>query len=204
MNWLPIAVIAQVIIGSSAVFDKILLKRRSIEPWGYTFWFGMLGIVAVLLLPFGYRPAPLWVIALSLAGGAIFVFSAFFNFKALEKIEASETVPLMGAIAPIFTLVIASLFLGASMGFADVIGFALLTLSGFLLVLVERKDFRNGALGMIILAALFLAASHVISKVAFTEVSFITGFFWVKMGGVLAALAMLAAPGVRQRIRASA
>ena len=204
MSWLPIAVIAQVIIGSSAVFDKILLRRRSIEPWGYTFWFGMLGGVAVFLLSFGYHPAALWVILLALAGGAIFVFSAFFAFKALEKIEASETLPLMGALSPVFTLVIASWFLGANLGFADAIGFALLTLSGLVLVIAERRDFRRGVLGAIILAALLLAASHVISKIAFTEASFITGFFWIKMGGVLASLAMLAAPRIRERIRASA
>src|SRR3989344_574062 len=204
IGWLPIAVIAQVIIGSSAVFDKLLLRRRSVEPWGYTFWFGMLGGVAVFLLPFGYYPASLGIIALSLFGGAVFVFAAFFAFKALEKIEASETLPLMGALSPIFTLVIASMFLGANLGFADAIGFVLLTLSGFLLVLVERKDFRKGALGMIVCAALLLAASHVVSKIAFTESSFITGFFWLKVGGVLASLGMLAAPSIRQRIRSSA
>ncbi len=203
MNWLFVAVAAQFIIGSSAVFDKLLLKKRTIEGWSYTFWFGLLGAFAVVLLPFGFEPTPWPIIALALLGGIFFVASSFFYFAAIEKIEASETLPLIGALSPIFTLALSSLFLGLGLSGLDAAGFALLTVSGFILFFVERKEIGLGHLGIVALSALFLAASHVTSKAVFGETSFITGFFWVKIGGVLFALSFLAWPAMRKKIIAS-
>ncbi|RJQ36650.1 DMT family transporter [Candidatus Parcubacteria bacterium] len=203
MNWLVVAIAGQAVIGSSAVFDKILLKRRSIEPWGYTFWLGVLGLFAVVLLPFGYMAAPPAIIALALIGGAAFLASAFFAFRALEKIEASESLPLLGAFSPIATLIFSLQVLGGGLNIADIVGFAFLILASFVLFLAERRDFKGAVLPEILMAALLLGASHVISKIVFEETSFIIGFFWVKMGGVAAALALLFVPRVRTLIKAT-
>ncbi|MEK7465126.1 MAG: DMT family transporter [Patescibacteria group bacterium] len=203
-NWLAIAVAAQIILGSSAVFDKLLLKRRFIEPWGYTFWFGLLGVCAALLLPFGFEAVPFETIFLGLIGGIAFVAAAFFHFWALERVEASETLPLVGAISPVFTLMFGWLFLAAGLGGFDLIGFAFLAASGLVLVVVERRFIRREAVGAILLAALLIGIYNVIAKLVFLETSFITGFFWLKMGGVLAALAMLASASARRIIWKSA
>lgn len=203
MSWLLIAIAAQFIIGSSAVFDKLLLKKRAVEPWSYTFWFGLLGAFAALLLPFGFETTPWPVTALAILGGIFFVASSFFYFAAIEKIEASEALPLLGALSPIFTLILSSLFLGLGLSGLDAIGFAFLITSGFILFVIERKEIGLNHLGMIALSALFLAASHVASKAVFSQTSFITGFFWVKIGGVLFALSFLAWPAVRSKIVAS-
>lgn len=203
MNWLVVAIVAQVIIGSSAVFDKLLLKKRSIEPWAYTFWFGMLGLFAVVLLPFGYQSTALPVIFLALVGGAFFIASAFLYFRTLEEIEASEALPLLGTLSPIATLAFSALWLGTSLGALDFIGFGFLIASGFFLFLAERKEIDARHLLAIALAGVFLAASHVLSKAVFNETSFITGFFWIKIGGALAVLLPLAWPKLRRAIAVS-
>src|SRR3989338_342991 len=177
--WLWVAVIGQVVIGSSAVFDKMLLKRRSIEPWGYTFWLGALGLFAVVLLPFGYTTASPAIIGLALLGGVLFIASAFFAFRALEQTEASESLPLLGAFSPIATLIFSLQALGGGLNFADVVGFGFLIFASFVLFLAELRDFKGAVLPEIIMAALLLGASHVISKIIFEETSFITGFFWI-------------------------
>src|SRR3989344_3002633 len=187
-SWLPIAVLAQAILGSSAVFDKIFLRRRTIDAWSYAFWFGILGAFALLLLPFGYQPTPFYFILIGIFSGVLFFASAFFQFWALEKIEASEAMPLLGALSPIFTLFIGSYFLNTSAGFSDIVGFVFLVAAGFVLFFAERRELRHGVLLAIIASSFLLAASHVGSKIIFGETTFITGFFWVKLGGVAAAL----------------
>lgn len=203
VGWLPIAIAAQFIIGSSAIFDKLLLKQRAIEPRAYTFWFGLLGAFSILLLPFGFQPTPPVSILLALLGGMAFVGAAYFHFWALERIEASETLPLIGAISPVFTLILSTLLLTGSLGRLDYLGFALLIASGCVLFLAERRFTPRGAVGAIVASAVLLALSHVISKIVFLETSFITGFFWLKMGGVLAALGLLLPPRARRAIAAA-
>ncbi|MBI2096824.1 MAG: DMT family transporter [Candidatus Sungbacteria bacterium] len=200
IGWLPVAVAAQGILGSAAVFDKLLLKKRSIDAWSYTFWFGILGGFAVLLLPFGFQATSLQVILLGIIAGVFFIASTFFLFAVLDKIEASETLPLIGSLSPIFTLLFSWLFLNTRLGIFDILGFLFLVATGFLLFFVEKKDFSARVLFYILGSSMFLAASHVASKIVFGQTSFITGFFWIKVGGVLFALSVLLSRRLRKDI----
>jgi len=200
ISWLAIAIAAQAILGSAAVFDKILLRRRAIDAWSYTFWFGILGLFALFLLPFGYRETAGDIVLIGIFSGVLFFASMFFQFWALEKIEASEALPLLGAMSPVFTLFLSTYFLDTSFGLLDILGFLFLVATGFVLFFAERRELRHGILVAIAVSAFLLAASHVSSKIVFTETSFITGFFWVKVGGVLAALVLLFIPALRRLI----
>ncbi len=80
MAWLLVAALAQFILGTSGVFDKLLLRRGFFDPWAYTFWLGILGIFSVVLLPFGFESAPLTTIFLAMLGGAAFVFAMLAMF----------------------------------------------------------------------------------------------------------------------------
>ncbi len=200
MSWLPVAILAQLILGSSAVFDRFLLKKRSVEPWPYAFWLGSLGIFALILLPFGYEAAPGAVVSLALFSGALFFAAAYFTALALEKSEASEALPLIGTISPIVTLAFSYLFLGTGLGSADFIGFAFLVASGLLIFLAEKKKLRSELLATTTAASFFLAASYLTLKLVFAETNFVTGFFWVKIGAVLVALILLANSRLRKKI----
>src|SRR3989344_5354361 len=54
MNWFLISLLAQFILGTSALADKLLLKKTFLNPAEYAFWLGVLGLVSVMLLPFGF------------------------------------------------------------------------------------------------------------------------------------------------------
>ena len=201
-NWLIVALVAQIILGSSAVFDKLLLRKRSIEPWAYTFWLGIFGGLAIVLLPFGFQVAGQSIVILALVSGILFIASSLFFFSALEFTEVSEALPIMGALVPIFTLGLAALALGSGLGRLDFIGFALLVASGLLLAAVERASRRRMSILLILAAGLLAAGSTVAAKAVFDQTNFITGFFWIKIGGVLTALFFLCMPHVRKRILA--
>ena len=129
MSWFPIAIIAQIILGASAVFDKMLLKRSIFNPAAYTFWLGVLGAFAVVLIPFGVFGLPAMTIGVALIAGALFLLAMLFLFLSLHKTEASKSLLLIGGITPVTTLLIGSFFPDGSLTPADVIGFVFLVLA---------------------------------------------------------------------------
>ena len=77
----------------------------------------------------------------------------------------------------------------------------LIILSGALILfVVEKKELRKSFIVLILSASLFLGASNVLSKIVFEASNFITGFFWIKIGGVLLALFFLIFKKYRQEI----
>ena len=115
-NWLLIAFLAQVILGTSAVFDKFLLKKKFFDPLVYTFWLGILGFFAVALLPFGFIALPLKIIILAFVAGAVFVLAMLFLYYSLDYSEASGVLPAFGGFSPVFTLIFSYLLLNSRSG----------------------------------------------------------------------------------------
>lgn len=198
--WLLVATVAQIILGSSAVFDKLLITRRSIDPLVYAFWIGIIGAGAFFLLPFGFQSVSLSLIFASLLSGVFFIYAFIFLFRTLSGHEATELFPLVGAISPVLTLLFAAGFLGAGVRGGSLFGFLFLILGGFFIYWAERKQFRKELIGGAILASIFFALSYVLAKLVFQETNFITGFFWTKMGGVVFALSMLHSAPFREKI----
>jgi drug/metabolite transporter (DMT)-like permease len=203
MSWLFIVVIAQIVLGTSAVFDKFLLKRKFFDPLVYTFWLGLLGIFALIILPFGFQVLPFSVVAVALAAGVLFILAMFFLFRALDYSEVSSTLPVIGGLSPIFTLVISYFLLSSFLGFGELSAFFFLVLGGLVLFLVEKKDLRFLSFVLIIASALFFGLSNVLSKIVFNSSPFITGFVWIKIGGVIFVLSLLLSGSFRQRIFSS-
>ncbi|MCR4323259.1 MAG: EamA family transporter [Candidatus Azambacteria bacterium] len=200
MSWFPIAIIAQIILGTSAVFDKILLRRSVFNPLAYTFWLGVLGALAVVLLPFSSFALPLSIIGVALVAGALFLIAMYFLFASLHKGEASKSLLLIGGLTPVTTLLTASFVLHEPLSAAAIIGFALLVLGGFALFISEEKELRKKIALLACVSALFFGFSNVLSKYVFLQGTFVEGFFWIKLGGVFCVLLFLINPSVRRRI----
>lgn len=203
MNWLFIAVLAQIILGTSAVFDKFLLKRKFFDPLVYAFWLGLLGIFALLILPFGFTILPLNTIIIAFISGALFVLAMLFLFYALDYSEASSTLPVIGGFSPVFTLVIGYFLLGSFLGLGELLAFFFLVLGGLILFLVEKKELRFLSFILIIASSLFFGLSNVLSKIVFGAGPFISGFIWIKIGGVIFVLLLLLFRPFRERIFSS-
>lgn len=90
MTWLLIAITAQIVLGTSAVFDKLLLKRGFADPWVYAFWFGLLGVFSFLLLPFGVATVPLAIIPVALIAGAFFIAAVLCVFLAIRRLRCGR------------------------------------------------------------------------------------------------------------------
>ncbi len=199
-NWLNFALLGRLILGSSAVADKILLKKSFPNPWGYTFWLTIIGLASVFLLPFGFTRSSGEIIALALLGGALFTFAILFYFLALFEGEASRALILIGALTPIFTVILSSFALGKNLNTLEIAAFFILSIGGATLFLTEEKHLRLKMFYLAVASALLLSIVSVVSKIIFLSTNFVTGFFWIKIGAAAVALLFLVPKNLRKKI----
>src|SRR3989344_4418791 len=198
--WLLVAILAQFVNGSSAVIDKLLLKKSYPNPVGYTFWLGVLGIFSLVFLPFGFRMLNFSEAGVAMVAGVFFILAMLFYFYALFYGEASNSVILIGAVSPIFTFFFSSWILGIELTGHQLIGFSILILGGIILFFVEKKGLRSKIAIFALLSALAFGLSNTLPKSVFEFSNFATGFIWIKFAGLIAVLSFLLFPALRGKI----
>ena len=190
------------------LMDKFLLSSKRIpSPFVYAFFIGGLGILALVLIPFGVVIPSSAEIIRALVAGATFIIALVFFFAGLKENEASRVVPLTGAFVPGFTFVLAYVFLAERLGQTDILAFVALVIGGVLITIepassAGRHHGRGRALGYAyaVIAAFIFAVSFVITKQVYLEQEFISGFVWSRVGGFLMALSFLLIPSARHGI----
>lgn len=202
MNWLFVSLAAQFILGTSAVADKLLLSKKFFDPLVYTFWAGVLGILVVFLIPFGFVAIPFRLVFLAILGGVLFTVATLLFFIALDRSEASVAPPMIGGLAPIFTLLISIPFLDTRLNEGDLVGFVILVGGGITLLFAERRGGRFVTFIYAILSALLFGTANVLVKLVVIESPFITGLVWLRVGGLIV-LALLLNSSFRKRLTAS-
>lgn len=200
MSWLWAAIAAQVILGTSAVFDKWLLKRNFFDPLSYTFWFVVLSLWVILLIPFGFEPVSFKVFLLAFSAEGTFILAIYFLFYALSRGEASKIYPLEGGLTSLAALAAGYFFLNSTLASADFVGFALLLVGSAILFVIEEKELRVSIALIILAASVFFGISHVLSKAVFNQTAFLNGYIWIKLTAIFFIFIPLAFKGFRQRI----
>jgi len=200
MSWLLITIAASVVLGTSAVFDKMLLRRPYYNPWAYAFWIGVLSILSIVLIPFGFASLPFKLIFFAVFTGAVFLAAIFFFVWALREGEVSTALPVIGGLAPIFTLVVSSVLLKSNLGISYFAGFLFLVGGGIILLGIEEKEIRWKVFWLSLVSAALFGFSNVMKKMVFDQSPFITGFIWMNIGGVALALAAFLWPGIKKKI----
>lgn len=201
MNWIIIVLVGHFLNALAFLMDKFLLTKKIPSPFVYAFFIGILGILALALIPFGFTVPSALEIIRALVAGFTFIVALIFFFAGLKENEASRVVPLTGGLVPAFTFILAYFLLAERLGQTEVIAFALL-LAGSVLISIERNGRRGSNLGYLyaVIAALAFAVSFVITKQVFIEQSFVSGFIWSRIGGFLAAMMILLIPSQRYAI----
>lgn len=200
MSWFTIAILAQILLGLSVVFDKKLLQRHVFDPLVYTFWSALLGSAAVVFVPFGPFGVSPSTVLIAFFSGAVFVVALYLLFSAVHRGTVSGVYPLLDSLTPLATLVWAFLFLHGRVGMFDLWGIGFLVIGGGIFFLCEEKSVRRSLHLIIVSSAALFGLAGVLAKIVFEDSSFATGFFWIKIGGVLTALALCLVPALRARI----
>lgn len=199
-NGILIAVIAHGLIGVSLVWDKVLMKRPGTRNlFSYVFWLGALSVFGVILVPFGFKSTPLWLMALAFGVGAVDLIATFFYYEALKMGEASESLAVVGGFTPVATLAIGYALLSHQMKGGELIGFALMTAGGFAMFFSETFPLKK-MLPPVLLAAGLFGLVTVASKIVYNHTNFVTGYVWFTVGTFAGSMALLIPRSWRKQI----
>jgi len=201
MLWLFIIISAYFLFAITALVDKYLLIGPP-NPKIYSFYVGTLGILVLLLIPFvGFSIPSFWQIILSLLAGILFLLALFTLYTALEHFEFSRVVPAIGGILPLFTFGLV-LLLGdkEGMGFFKILAFLLLILGSVLISFKKEKSITLKSFSISVLAAFLFSLSFVLAKFVYLSQPFWSGFIWIRIGSLLAAIFFIFTPEVKKEI----
>lgn len=202
MLWLIIVIVAYFLFAFVALGDKFLLKGAP-NPKIYTFYVGVFGSFALVLIPFvGFSVPGFIELLFSLLAGAIFIAAIFTTFEGLERFEASRIIPAMGGFVPVFTLAFTYVFSRgqAVLGTKEIIAFVFLVLGSILISYSPNRKLAFNSLKISAIAALFFSLGFILSKYVYLMLDFWTGFIWIRIGAVITALFFLFTRDVWQEI----
>ena len=202
MLWLIIALSSYFLLALVALGDKYILAGPP-NPKTYAFYVGVLGILALALIPFvGFFVPDLPIILLSVLAGAIFVFALYGLYSGLEHFEVSRIIPAIGGLVPLFTFGLAYFLVGGETVLSgwSLSSFILLLAGSVLITFKTKKAFLSRSLKISAIAAFLFALSFVLTKQVYLAQPFWNGFIWIRIGGFLAALSFIVTQDVRREI----
>ena len=202
MSWLIIAISAYFLFAIVALIDKYLLGGLMPSPKVYAFYVATFGILALILIPFGFWiPAPFQVF-LALLAGVFHILAIFVYFNGIKNFDASRIVPAIGGLSPLFTFGLIYFFSGSkeALSLIEIIAFILLVLGSIFITREKTKEISLKSFQLSFLAAFFFALHFVLVKFVYLEQPFISGFIWTRIGAFLVAIALFFSKDVRTEL----
>lgn len=198
MSWIYIVLVAQFLNAFVILWDKYLVTSRTeLRPAAYAFYVAVLSGSVLVLVPFGLisLPDPL-VQWLPIAIGLSYIFSILLLYEAIKVADASDVTPVVGAMASVSIFLLSGFFLERLMG-NFFIAFILLVTGT---IILSYFRFTPKLLFYSIGSGILFGISLVLTKIVFSQMSFIDGFFWSRIANVFGGLLLLLWPANRQAI----
>jgi len=229
MSWILIAITSYFINAGVYVADKFILSKKMHSSIVYAFWVGIWSIFNLAILVFDPW-LPNWQeLSLDILAGILFLVTLIFWYKALHQSEATRVVPLVGAMVPIFSLVLSFIFLNQSLGEKELLAFVILIVGGTLISVKQTKIYSLPALskrlrskfgevfGLVharyrstrrlifnsLSSAILFASYYTLMKYIYTQQPFVGAFVWSRIGSFIGVLLILFVPEWRAKIKDS-
>jgi len=138
------------------------------------------------------------VVGMSFLAAYTFFMALVSMYDALKSADASDVMPVIGAISALSSFGLAYLFLEAQLSSNFIWGVALLIVGT---LLVSQLEFTKSIALHTIHSGLFFALHYISMKGLFQATSFDDGFFWSRIGFVLFALSLLLVPVYFEKIK---
>lgn len=194
MHWLIVVITAHALNAVNFVVDKFLLGKSIKDTFVYTFAIGVLGLLVLLLIPFGFEYPGLFLLLVNLFTGVVFIFGLMFFFSSLKQNEASRIVPLIGSSIPIITFFLSFVFLKERLSAPEILAFLFLVLGTYLItqdIHGHQRSLTLKGMWVAFAAAFFFAIAFVLNKYAFNTQLFLSAFIWIRIGSFLAVCVFL-------------
>jgi drug/metabolite transporter (DMT)-like permease len=201
VSWLFIIVLSYIFFGLFSLGDKLILSGP-LRPKAYTFYVGVLNVLAIFLIPFipfGFPTleASVWIIL----NAVVFILGLYCMFLALAEFDVSRVMPAIGALQPMFVFFVALLVFGPQLiGSKDLLAFIVLIIGTFI-VSKERTLSINGSyIKFTVLSSILFSLDYVFSKVVFSLQPFLQGLIWVRVCVFLIVLLLLLSRSFRKEV----
>lgn len=200
MLWLPIAIFSYALNAGSLITDKFLLEKKIPNPAIYTIVISLLGVIAILLLPFGWNTPTVNEVMVELVSGFLFGVGLLLMFMALNKGEASRVIPFLNGLQPLVILPLAWLIVGEAITGRFLLAFILIIIGSVIISYGKGKSSREAYL-LAIFSAIAFGVSIVFAKYAYNSAgSFITPFVMTRIGTLIFAVCLLILPNNLQSL----
>jgi drug/metabolite transporter (DMT)-like permease len=215
MTWILLAVGAQFMSAIVAIIDKHIVSddTDSPKPFVYAFYTCLIAgawivvyFIGLLPLPFDGLSIPsfsnverpsLEIVALAFLAAYTFFTALVAMFSALSEYDASDVIPVIGAVSALASFALGYFFLEAQLSPNFIIGVVLLATGTFL---VSRFKFPLKTALMALYAGIFFALHYIAIKGLFMSTSFDNGFFWSRIAFMFFALTLLMIPNYWERV----
>lgn len=216
MTWILLATIGQFLNAAVTILDKYIVtdEKGLPRPFVYAFYSCLITGFWVFIYVLGFIPflsdlgAPtlsnvqspsIQVVGMSFLAAYTFFMALVSMYDALKESDASDVMPVIGAVAALTSFGLSYLLLGVPVSSHFVWGVTLLIIGTFLVSSVRFT--RNIALHTFH-SGLFFALHYIAMKGLFQETSFDDGFFWSRVSFVFFALSLLLVPVYYEKIKA--
>lgn len=214
MAWLLLATAGQFVNAIVAMLDKYIVTDEKVLPRPFVYAFysclitgGWMFIFLLSLLPGldsigmphlrNVEMPSIQVVGMSFLAAYTFFMALVSMYTSLKVADASDVLPVIGAVSAISSFGMAFLFLDIPLATNFFWGIALLSIGT---LLVSQMRFSGNVLVHTIHSGLFFALHYITLKGLFEETSFDDGFFWSRVGFVLFALSLLLVPTYLHKI----
>ncbi len=203
LEWVIFALLGYLFFAGGNIIEKIIRTAHIKSPVSFAVLLGAFESMFILLLPFFGLNLTAWVFIIpAIAAGALRVLAFLPYAEALSMEEVSRLVPLW-TLDPVFTLIMASAFLGELLTANFYVAFVLV-LSGSVILMARtgKKMFRlNRAFGLMVASSFLYALQAVLLKFAYFELSFFHGLIWVSIGTLATTVIILSRKRFREAAR---
>src|SRR3989344_4263761 len=192
--WLYVALIAHFLYALVFVFDKYILSKPIKSSLSYAFYTSFAGGFIAIIIPFfEFRVLDFANIFYSLIAGAAFSWALVLFYRTLQISEASRSVPFVGALVPIATLIFSFPMGLEKLAGQHILSFLFLVGGGFLIVFGYKNDHFWSAKNLVyaVGAAVFFGFAFALTKLVFEHTNFVSGLIWTRWGGFIFALVLL-------------
>ena len=215
MNWIILATFGQFLNAIVAILDKYIVSDEKVLPrpfvyafysclltgfWAAIYFLGLIPQLAAIGMPslVNVTFPTIQVLSMSFLTAYTFFMALVSMYEALKNSDASNAIPIIGAVSALATFGLSYLFLDAALTSEHILGIFLLA---FGTLLVSKTLPTSHVALHTIHSGLFFALHYITMKGLFIETSFDNGFFWSRISFVLFALSLLLVPVYLEKIK---
>lgn len=191
--WAIFSILAALGWAATDIVDKFVLTKWIKNPLLPVILLGIIGLIASIVVYFinGFSALSYLNILLALTAGFFYALFVIFYYQAAKIEEISRVVPLFN-IAPLFVLLLATIFLGEIFTPLKYAGIFFLVIGA---VLISVKDFSlfklSRAIGWALAGVLAVAISAALTKYLLNFADYWTVFAYSRIGTTLATIPII-------------